>query len=177
MTELALYSALALALLILIYWLVRSRQDSDLYETDPGQIFAQGPCHHSCLGLAERLFDPSDYLWLRDELGFPQAAESLAAHRKQMVLNWLRALRSSFNEMARTPEAIEPEESGSGASRSWQSFWLTLRFHLLLSYALLVVRFFGPYHRLAPSLGWTRIFGEASSRTENLEIAGRRPIA
>ena len=67
-----------------------------------------------------------------------------------MALQWLRALRRSFDELVRVPETPQDREAASESVPSWPLLWFTLRFHLLVSYALLVVRVLGPYHRLNP---------------------------
>jgi hypothetical protein len=47
---------------------------------------------------------------------------------------------------------------------SWHMLWLTVRFQFLLSYALLVVKLFGLYHRLMPSFTWIPFPRGADSR-------------
>jgi hypothetical protein len=104
--------------------------------------------------LAERLFDPSDYWWLRDEVRLPALAESLRRSRQQMALAWLRGLRRSFDQLLKTPDPAGSESGRSDSWGSWRLLRLALRFHLVLGYACFVVRFLGPYHNLVPSCGW-----------------------
>jgi hypothetical protein len=153
MTELILYSLLALVILVLAGWLARNRPPSDEIENQPGGDLSGTSLQASSLDLANRIFDPADYRWLRDELCFPQGASILADHRKELAVKWLKALQNSFKELVRLPEpSPDRADPGSGPS-SWQLLWLTLRFQFLLSYALLVVRLFGPYHQLVPRFG------------------------
>jgi hypothetical protein len=48
--------------------------------------------------------------------------------------------------------------------------WLTLRFQFLLSYALLVVRLFGPYHRLLPSFTWVPFPQKSAYRIRSILV-------
>src|SRR5689334_1639463 len=151
MTELIVYTLIAIAVLVLTVSLVRiapshvteeSQQAAEPWRPGEG-------INASFLQLGDKIFDPRDYRWLRYELSFPGAASNLARHRKRLATEWLTSLRNSFQELVRTPEP----ESESTLS-SWKLLWLTLRFHLLISYALFVIRFFGPYHELIPSFAW-----------------------
>jgi hypothetical protein len=158
MTAAFTYSALALAIIVVVALLVHSSHAGpEVYHDEVEQEYLHGLWEGRGLSLAERILDPSDYLWLRDELGFPALAESLRRSRQHLTLKWLKAVRRSFSEMVRTPEPVSHARTADGTQASWQLLRLTLRFHLLLSYAFLVVRFFGPYHRLIPSLGWMHL--------------------
>lgn len=148
-----LYPIIALLIIAIVALLLRPSRGDYAPETNR-QEFADGLWESQGLSLAERILDPADYFWLRDELGFPSLAESLRRHRKHLALKWLNAVRSSFSEMVRTPEAASHSRTGGETPESWHLLRLTLRFHLLLGYAILVVRLFGPYHRLIPSLNW-----------------------
>jgi hypothetical protein len=126
------------------------------------------------LTVAEKIFDRADYLWLRDKVGFPLLAQSLCRSRQQMAIKWLRAVRRSFNDVVLTqapvPDPIAPPR-GPG---SWELLWMTLRFHLLLTYAALVVRVFGPYHRLVPPLGSVGAPSKASLHRQGYRAAHLR---
>ncbi len=154
MTEIVIYSAISLAIVFLAGRLVRRSARDDLLEASPGRDLARGVLDGSPLSLAERIFDPADYLWLRDKVCFSHLARILLRSRKQLALRWLKALRTSFDDVVRAPEPVSCKSSTNNAFQSWQLLWLILRFHFLLGYAMLVVRVFGPYHRLVPSLGW-----------------------
>jgi hypothetical protein len=149
MTSLAIYAISAFLILIVAALLVRQDHGSPR-ESDCAQCLWD----ESFLGLAERIFDPSDCLWLRNELGFPDLAGVLARSRKLMALRWLSLLRSSVEELMRVPEPMGDSARANTLSPNWQLLWLTLRFQLFLGYATLVVRILGPYHRLVPPLEW-----------------------
>lgn len=144
MTPLVLYVAIAFLIVILATLLVRPSESA---ETEPEHDYIQNLSDEAGLKLAERIFDPGDFFWLRDNLRHAELAAALARYRREMALRWLRALRRSVEELARIPEP-----AAGHSSASWALLWLTLRFHLLLGYALLVVRLVGPYHRLVPLL-------------------------
>src|SRR2546425_5006391 len=146
------YGLVAVVIAVLAGILVR--QQDDAFDRDAHQDYLRNLCDGSALSLAERIFDSGDYLWLRHEVGYPQLAQALLDWRKQMAIRWLKALRRSFDELVRTPEPVSPLENSEGAPSSWGLLWLTFRFHFLLTYALFVVRLFGPYHRLIPSASW-----------------------
>ncbi len=159
MTAVLLYSALALLLIGLTAWLVRQRREKDVPTIAVHQEdYVRDLRHNGNLRLAERLFDPSDHIWLRDEIGRPELARVLVRERKQMALRWLHALRRSFNDLVRVPEPDSARMKPGDVPANWRLLWLTLRFHFLLSYAVLVVRLFGPYQRLVPSADWLRFF-------------------
>ncbi len=123
-------------------------------ETHPVGDCIQGFWEGTDFTLAERIFDPADYLWLRDELGHPGLARALARSRKRVALHWLSALERSFEDLVRVAECSPPQANRGEVLSSWQPLARTLRFHFLLGYAQLVVRIFGPYHRLVPRLNW-----------------------
>jgi hypothetical protein len=154
MTAVFIYSAFALLLIVAVVLLIRSRRADALRDAearcDEVGAFWEG----SELALAERIFDRTDYLWLRDEVGSPAVAQSLLQHRRRIALRWLSAVRRSFDELMRTPGPAFPGSPVSATPESWQLLRLTLRFHCILGYAFLVVWLFGPYHRLIPSFGW-----------------------
>jgi hypothetical protein len=171
MTELVFYTILALSTLVLAAWLAREPRPKSKTALGEKEDFVNCLLDPRFLDLADRIFDPTDYRWLHDQMCFPEAARSLARHRKQLAIQWLQALGRSFKELVRLPE---PDiETGQPAARSgWKSLRLTLRFHLLLGYALLVVRLFGPYHRLLPRLGWidsVRAIGFRNARLGTVE--------
>jgi hypothetical protein len=153
MNTLWLYCIIAILVLVVAVLLLRPGSEGPPAEPEE---YAQGLWDSPGWNLAERIFDSSDYLWLRNELRFPHLAKVLAHSRRQLALKWLRGLRRSFDELARTPESNTPDAAPLDAPSSWELLRLTLRFHLILSYAVLVVRLFGPYHRLVPSYGWMR---------------------
>lgn len=163
MTGVLIYFALALAFLGLVFWLARegkSRQEADS-QADPE--LAACVFEGKYLSIINRIFDPADYLWLYHELCFPEAARALARSRQELAIKWLQALRGSFNTIVRQAEPVSGD-SALGRDSSWQLLWLTLKFHILINYALLVVRHFGPYYRLLPSFGWVRAVLPASAR-------------
>lgn len=150
MTVLA-YSTLALLLIVVVALLLCApRTGSELAE--PRSDYARGILDGSSFALAVRLFDSSDYHWLKEEVGFPRLARELERRRRRLALCWLDDLRRIFLEWVRTPD---PQAlAGDPPRRDWALLAATLRIHLLLAYAYFVVRFFGPYHRLVPSFGW-----------------------
>ena len=87
------YSALAVLLLVGLILLLRWRQDLLTRAGDDNQGSSQGLWDPQGLTLAERIFDPADYYWLRDQIGFPYLADSLYATRRRLALAWLRAAR------------------------------------------------------------------------------------
>ena len=151
-TGLIIYALVAIVILLASFWLFLKGTRSPGGTAKEEAEIAFEPLDATSLRLAERIFDPADRDWLYKEVCFPQAAEALERHRKTLAIHWLKAFRNSFNELVRTPdfaagEALPAETSSLGM------LWLTLRFHFLITYALLMVRAFGPYHRIVPILG------------------------
>jgi hypothetical protein len=171
MTELFVYTLIALAVLVLTVSLARAGRPVAEELRQTAQPLRRGEATDaSFLQLGDKIFDPRDYRWLRYELSFPGAAEELARHRRRLAIEWLESLRNSFKELVRTPEPEAAKDESEYAFSSWKLLWLTLRFHFLVSYALFVVRFFGPYHQLIPSFAWIDFlpqpaFREDESRT------------
>ena len=149
-----IYVPISITFLVLVVCLLRKPRSVDqedvLLESGSTRSFGNG----SWLNLSERIFDPSDARWLSDELAFPKLAQALKLGRKRLAIRWLQALQSSFDALVRTPGLDSGGESEAMPAESWKLLWLTVRFKLLVSYALLVVRLFGPYHRLIPSFSW-----------------------
>ncbi|MFZ0962810.1 MAG: hypothetical protein WAO35_18230 [Terriglobia bacterium] len=158
-----IYAAIAIAFLILVIRFLQDPQPRDLDETQVETSSAPDIGNGRWLDLSERIFDPSDARWLRDELAFPKLAESLTFGRKLLAIRWLEALQASFDDLVRTPD-LEPSEAlEANSPGAWRMLWLTIRFKLLISYALFVVKVFGPYHRLIPSFSWIPL-SQASHR-------------
>ena len=150
-----IYAAIAIAFLILVIGLLQKPHPLDPDETLTERSYASSIGNGRWLDLSERIFDPSDARWLQEELAFPKLAKSLTLERKRLAIRWLEALQASFHEVVRTPELTPSEAVEASAVSSWQMLWLTLRFKLLVSYALVVVKLFGPYHRLIPSISYS----------------------
>lgn len=175
MIALVLYTLIAVAVLVLAAWLAQERVPRDPWEGEEEPVGSLEEA--SFLFVAQRVFDPGDYRWLREELWFPQAAVILARDRKQLALKWLRALRRQFTELVRLPDPAAEGTSATGGPSSWRLLWLTLRFHFLLSYAILVVWLFGPYHRLVPSFAWVRSLSVAGFRKLSTRVLGPHHLA
>ena len=156
MTELLIYTLIALAVLALTVSLVRTAPSHITEESEQSAepVRPLEGINASFLRLGDKIFEPRDFHWLRYELSFPGAAEDLARHRKRLATEWLKSLRNSFQELVRTPELEGVKGESESTLSSWKLLWLTLRFHFLVSYALFVIRFFGPYHQLIPSFAW-----------------------
>lgn len=156
MISLIFYVAVAVFLLVIAGSLVHQGRKRNGEVSEDEKNFNLGFWNDSGLDLAEQIFDPGDYRWLNDELGFPELARELARQRKAMALTWLRCLRTSFNELVRVPRSAEMSRGEDNASTGWAMTLLTLRFQFLLAYAMMVVWVFGPYTRITPSFGWVR---------------------
>ncbi len=154
MISISAYAALAFLLLVLVVVLARPRRPPQGAGEKVGATGVPDEWDVRWLELAKQIFDSTDYLWLRDELGFPRLAKALLSSRKRMAICWLKTLRASFNELVRTPDLGPAEGQNDNDPAGWRLSWLAVRFQLLLIYALLVVWIFGPYHRLIPALNW-----------------------
>ncbi|HZP02558.1 MAG TPA: hypothetical protein VFD30_19915 [Terriglobia bacterium] len=149
MTSILIYPALAVLVLALAILLARRNRPAPLVLEGQGK-FGQELWEDAGLRLAERVFDSSDYFWLRDEVGFPELACVLKQTRQSIALDWLLALRRSFHQLVLIPETASPGGGRESGLRSWMMLWHTLRFQFVLAYAIFVVRHFGPYHRMIP---------------------------
>jgi hypothetical protein len=149
-----IYAAIAIAFLILVLVLLHKPPALDPDEAFTDKGYTRNIGNGRWLDLSERIFDPSDARWLADELAFPKLAKALTLGRQRLAIFWLEALQSSFDELVRTPEATPNEAPEATSGNNWKILWLTIRFKLLVSYALIVVKVFGPYHRLVPSFSW-----------------------
>jgi hypothetical protein len=150
------YFMLAVLMIALAVLLVRQSSPGIPPLSDREKEYAIVVLDDSGLDLAERIFDPGDYRWLRDEIGFPGLAHELFRQRKALALRWLGCLRASFNEIVRMPGFAGMPEGDDFDSSGWAATFHTVRFQILLAYAMLVVWMFGPYTRIAPSFGWLR---------------------
>jgi len=161
-----IYAAIAVAFLIVVLGLFKKTRthvaDESLLDNRSAPGFENGNWLH----LSERIFDPSDARWLAEELGLPDLANALVFERKRLAILWLVALRASFDQLVRTPDFSPSDVSVESSDGSWKMLWQTVRFKVSISYAMLVVRLFGPYHRLIPSFSWVPLTraGERSFR-------------
>ena len=170
------YAFLAIAFLILVIRLLRKPQPHDPDDAAEEKRYAPSIGNGRWLDLSERIFDPSDARWLEDELAFPKLARALELDRKRLAIRWLKALQTSFDDLLRTPEitpSSDPEASSASVG-GWQMVWMIVRFKFLVSYALLVVKLFGPYHRLIPSFGWVPFSQGSGHAVRQAELAGER---
>jgi hypothetical protein len=166
-----IYASIAIVFLLLILGLRHKPQSQDPEEALSVKVSAPSINNGRWLDLSERIFDPSDACWLEEELAFPKLAKALTLGRQQLAIRWLESLQASFNEVVRTPELVLNDTSTQMSPGSWRMLWLTVRFKVFVSYALLVVKLFGPYHRLMPSFSWVAL---STSSEHNLD---RRALA
>jgi hypothetical protein len=165
------YSVIAVLIVLVVVLLLRSGREEAVADAEINREYVRGLWDAPGLTLAERILDPTDYLWLREELGLPELGRALRRSRQRMALKWLKAVRRSFHELIRTPEPSLGHGATSDTRASWELLRLTLRFHLILGYAFLVVRFFGPYHRLVPLFGWMHSLPSQAERHGTAEIS------
>src|SRR5579872_6779788 len=149
-----IYAVVAIVFLILVLGFVNKTQALDPGGPVADKSYTRSVGNGRWFDLSERIFDPSDARWLADELAFPELAKALVFGRKRLAILWLEGLQSSFDELVRTPELTPNEAPEAITGDHWKMLWLTVRFKILVSYALIVVKVFGPYHRLIPSFSW-----------------------
>jgi hypothetical protein len=169
-----IYAAIAIAFLILVLGLFRKTRSHEPDECIPHKPSAPSIGNGRWLDLSERIFDPSDARWLQEELAFPKLAKALRIERKRLAIRWLQALQASFDDLVRTPEFAPSETPLEASIGSWDMLWLTIRFKFLVSYALLVVKLFGPYHRLIPSFSWVPFSQGSEPSFRRAALAGSR---
>jgi hypothetical protein len=169
-----IYAAIAIAFLILVLHLFGKTRSHEPDERMPDNQFASSGGNGRLLYLSERIFDPSDARWIAEELAFPKLAEALMLGRKRLAIRWLETLQASFDDMVRTPELIPSELPEASSAGSWQMLWLTVRFKFLVSYALIMVKLFGPYHRLVPSFSWLPFSRETIRSFRRAALANSR---
>jgi hypothetical protein len=162
------YAALAIVFLMMVIAFLRkpSAGDSDDAFGDKSNAPSMG--NGRWIDLSERIFDPGDARWLEEELAFPKLAAALKLSRKQLAICWLEALQTSFDDLIRTPDPTTASDPEAVSAGSWKMLWVTVRFKLLVTYALFVVKLFGPYHRLIPSFSWLAVPHERGFRSEAL---------
>jgi hypothetical protein len=171
MTAILAYAAIGILVILVVALLLRAARAEERAGPSVGQGRLQGLPEQRFLNLSERIFDPADYLWLKHDLGQPQHARALVRARQRLAVQWLRILKASIDELVRAPEPALAGRSSTSGPANGQLLWLILRFHFLLAYALVVIRLFGPYHRLVPAFNWRRFIPESSSRESPLNPA------
>ncbi len=162
------YSAIAIVFLLLVLGLARRKRPNDGCESFSDNHLTPVIGNGRWLHLSERIFDASDARWLQEELGLPTLADSLIQQRTRLAVRWLESLQTSFDEFVGTPQYPFGDESEVASAGGWRMLWFTARFKISITYALLMVKWFGPYHRLIPSFSWLPF----SQRTER---SFRRP--
>ncbi len=148
------YASIPVAFLLAVWALSRRNRFQSSEESISKKDTVPGIAKGGWLQLSERLFDPSDERWLVEELNLPNLARTLTVERKRLAIYWLETLQASFDALVRTPEFSAGETPETDSAGSWKILWLTVRFKIAISYALLVVKSFGPYNRLIPSFSW-----------------------
>jgi hypothetical protein len=171
MTAVLAYCAFALLIFVAVVFLLRARRAETVSVVEFGRDGEEAPWEEPDLSLAERIFDRADYTWLRDEVGFASLAESLLHTRTQMALHWLHGLRKSFDKLVRDLGHAPGAHRSTTTRENWNFLLLTLRFHFVVGYAILVVRLFGPYRRLIPSFGWMPSLSVRPSASDPYESA------
>jgi hypothetical protein len=169
-----IYAGLAIAFLILVLCLARKSQPHDLIDVVEEKTYAPHIGSGRWLNLSERIFDVADARWLGEELAFPKLEQALTLDRKRLAIRWLEALQGSFDELVRTPAIARNDDPEADSAESWRMLWLTLRFKFLVSYALLVVKLLGPYHRLVPSFAWVPLTQRRDQTARQAALAGNR---
>jgi len=169
-----IYAGLAITFLVLVLCLMRKAQPRDTDEAVEEKAYAPHIGNGRWLDLSERIFDPSDARWLGEELAFPKLEQALMQDRQRLAIRWLEALQASFDELVRTPEIAPSNDPEADSADGWQMLWLTMRFKVLVSYALLVVKVFGPYHRLVPSFAWVPLSQRRRQTIRQAALAGSR---
>ena len=159
-----IYATLAIAFLSLALGFLRKTKPTHLDEPIDEKGYPSTVNNRKWLVLSERIFDPSDVCWLEDELAFPRLAHALALERKRLAIRWLESLQKSFDELIRVPSLATTDHPDVSPAPGWRALWLVFRFKFLVTYALLMVKFFGPYHALIPSFSWLP-FTQASPQT------------
>jgi hypothetical protein len=157
------YALIGILIIVVAALLARERRPGEPSDLATGQYRLFRPGNGQFMKISDRIFNADDFLWLRDKVARADLARALARSRKQLAIQWLEILRGSFNELVRTPEPTPLPGQVHPAPESWGLLWLTLRFHLLLSYTIFVVRTFGPYHRLLPPLSWRHLLPHPTS--------------
>lgn len=174
MSTLILYPIFAIAVLAAIVLLLRKPAAKSVDESIEEASYAPSVSSGRWLDLSERIFDPSDVRWLEEELAFPKLAQSLMLDRKRLAIRWLQALQASFNELLRTPDHNFSGQPDANSVEGWRMLWLVFRFKFLVSYALLMVKLFGPYHALVPSFSWVPFTKMAGQRVQAAVLAASR---
>lgn len=168
------YAAFAIAFLVLVLGVVRKSDALDVDEVMAQKTLAPISNSGRWLDLSDRIFNPADVHWLENELAFPKLARALTLERKRLAIRWLEALQASFDEFVRTPEIAQGNMPDASSTHHWQTLWLTFRFKFLIAYALLMVRTFGPYHRLIPSFAWVPFSQPAGHGVRQTALASSR---
>ena len=97
-----IYVGIAIVFLLMVLCVVARTTPADPEECAAQKDLAARLGQASWFHLSERIFDPSDVRWLREDLAFPRLADSLTNTRKQLAIRWLTALKASFDELVRT---------------------------------------------------------------------------
>ena len=162
------YAAIGILVILFVARLLREGLAEERVGPTLEQEHLQGLPEQRFLNLSERIFDPADYFWLKHDLRQAGLARALVRARQRLAVQWLGILKASIDELVRVPERAPGKNPATSSPASGQLLWLILRFHFLLAYALVVIRLFGPYHRLVPAFNWRRLIPESSPRESPL---------
>ncbi len=143
-----IYVGLALVILVLTLFLLRWNPATTDREAKQESLAESLVWNVDSLQVATRIFDPTDFSWLRDEKEAPALAQELECARKNLAMRWLSMVGESFRELSR-----EIRESPERTVRhSFTDEFILLRhivfFYVLINLTKLTVMLFGPYTKL-----------------------------
>lgn len=98
--------------------------------------------------VATRIFDPADYLWLRDDLRLPLLARELERSRKRLASQWLADVVIEYREIVAGPRKNSVTTSPLSVPVEVSLLRQTVTFYALIALARLTISLFGPYTKL-----------------------------
>ena len=104
------------------------------------------------LQIVRRIFDPADYLWLKDTLKAPSLAREMELVRKNLAMRWLSQAEADFRELIRTFREGPGTEIDHGPVSEMSLLRHSASVHALLILARVSVSMLGPFNSLSNTL-------------------------
>jgi hypothetical protein len=176
MTGLLTYAAIGILFLFLSALVFRRSQVGGSTAIPPESDHVRGLCDEGFLTLGDRIFDPNDCHWLRDDLALPHLARALSHSRRRLALRWLMALRADFDKRVPTFHNASSKDLLRWPAPCGYFVRGTILFYIVWAYAWSVVFIFGPGRRLIPSFDWAHFIPSFIPRRSPHDAVGPPPL-
>jgi len=147
------YVGVAVAVLLLVLFSLRAGTTASSTDTIGKLAEEQSTLSSDSLQMARQIFDPTDYLWLKEGMKKPRLAHELKVVRRCLALQWLSELQEDFRKLIAGYRETPGRVVSGGLATQVSIVRYSLSFYWLLAFAKVSVLVLGPYTNFS-SLLW-----------------------